>query len=44
VFVARYDEKELRAVVPDATSMTDVLRHFGQREREAETFVGAGVD
>jgi hypothetical protein len=31
VFVPRYTEAELRAVVPGATSLTEVLRHFGLR-------------
>src|SRR3954452_5764775 len=31
VFVPRYTEAELRAVVVKASSMTEVLRHFGLR-------------
>jgi hypothetical protein len=31
MFVPRYSEEELRRVVPAATSMTEVLRHFGLR-------------
>jgi hypothetical protein len=31
VFVPRYTEAELRAIVPQLTTLTDVLRHFGLR-------------
>jgi hypothetical protein len=31
VFVPRYTEAELRVVVPQAASLTGVLRHFGLR-------------
>ena len=31
MFVPRYSEAELRAVVPRATNLTEVLRHFGLR-------------
>jgi hypothetical protein len=31
VFVPRYDEEELREVVAQASTLTDVLRHFGLR-------------
>jgi hypothetical protein len=31
VFVPRYTEAELRAVVPAASTLTEVLRHFGLR-------------
>jgi hypothetical protein len=31
VFVPRYTEAELRAVVPQASSLSEVLRHFGLR-------------
>jgi hypothetical protein len=31
VFVAAYSESELRAAVAGATSMSEVLRHFGLR-------------